>query len=286
MGTTQRISPGVTGEPNWGGLNRSITQIAKTVEREQDGGYGDIPDNENELQQGEENQTLDQKQHTIEYQAILKKRNQHLKTAFGNLVKTGGGSRNISTGKSKSIGQAGLRSSKRIVSFFLAVGEKGIQQALTDIGFDLVGKKLQDVLDYLLVYSTDSSAGMDETAANKASCEVLNDLAKQANNDLERFEEIIRTLADGQELSNLLCKFWGYYIFEHLSQRFQEKITQQKGEGISAETFRIIKEDILGQVTSLNEKRDIAKINWKGEQGRVEIEKIFQSITNILSNEN
>jgi len=35
MGTTQRIVPGVKGQPNWGDLNKSITHIAKTVEKEQ-----------------------------------------------------------------------------------------------------------------------------------------------------------------------------------------------------------------------------------------------------------
>lgn len=34
MGTTQRINPGVTNQPNWGDLSNSITQIAKTIEQE------------------------------------------------------------------------------------------------------------------------------------------------------------------------------------------------------------------------------------------------------------
>ena len=34
MGTTQRINPGVTNQPNWGDLSNSITQVAKTLEQE------------------------------------------------------------------------------------------------------------------------------------------------------------------------------------------------------------------------------------------------------------
>ena len=34
MGTTQRINPGVTNEPNWGDLSNSITQLAKTLEQQ------------------------------------------------------------------------------------------------------------------------------------------------------------------------------------------------------------------------------------------------------------
>jgi len=36
MGTTQRMTPGVSGEPNWGDLNKSITHISKTVKREKE----------------------------------------------------------------------------------------------------------------------------------------------------------------------------------------------------------------------------------------------------------
>lgn len=280
MGTTQRISPGVTGEPNWRELNRSITQVAKTVEKEKNEDDFEI------IGQEEESPTWEQIQQANEYKKFVAKRNHHLRKAFSKLIETGGGAKTIISGKSKSIGRAGLRNSKKIVGFFLSVGEQGFQQALTDIGFNITGKNVQDVIDYLLVYSSESSAGMDETAANKASCEVLNDVAREANNDLEKFEEMAKKLAQGPELSSLICKFWGYYIFEHLSQRFLEKIAQQRGEDISVETFKIIKEDILGQVKRLNERRDISQINWKSEQGKAEIEKIFQSIIIILCDEN
>jgi hypothetical protein len=276
MGTTQRISPGVPYEPNWKQLNRSITQIAKTVERENEQGDEDL----------ESQQTDAQKKQANGYEVIIKNRERNLRSAFNSLIKTGGGTKSITSGKSKSIGRAGIRSSSKIVSFVTTVGDKGLRRALDDIGFTIAGKNVQDVIDYLLIYSSDSSAGMDETAANKASCEVLNDLAKESNNNLDEFEKIIKGLLNGKELASLLSRFWGYYIFEHLSQRFQEKVVQKKGEQISGETFRIIKEDILGQVMRLNEKREVSKIDWKGKEGQDAINKIFESVINILCDEN
>lgn len=274
MGTTQRISPGVPGEPNWGALNRSITAIAKTVEKE----------NETDQQEnnGQTDETPVQEDIARRHKIILDRRSQHLKSAFNSLAGTGGGARSIAKGRSKSIGRAGLRSSQRIVSFLSAVGNKGLQQALEELGFNVEGKSVQDIVDFLLVYSSDSSAGMDETAANKAVCEVLNELAIEADNNFEAFEEIVRALTQGVKLSNLLCRFWGLYIFEHLSQRFLEKITGRKGQEIGSETFRIIKEDVLGQVKRLNDKRPVSKINWHGNQGKLEIENIFESIIKIL----
>jgi hypothetical protein len=76
------------------------------------------------------------------------------------------------------------------------------------------------------------------------------------------------------------------YIFEHLSQRFEEKVKQQKGVEIGKETFKIIKEDILGQVEILNTQRPVVSIDWKGEEGIREQEKIFDSVIKIICDEN
>lgn len=272
MGTTQRIIPGVSGQPNWGDLNKSVTNVSKTVEKEQA-----VKDNVVNNPPGQE---------AKDYRKLMDRRNYHVKSVFKNLVKTGGGSKSISTGKSSSIGKAGLKSSGKLVSFFSNVSRSGLQYALTDIGFgNLVGKNIQDVIDFLLVYCSDSNTGMDETAANKASCEVLNEIAELSNNDLDQFELLLKEYVEGKGLSDILCKFWGFYIFEHLSQRFQEKITQQRGESVSTETFKIIKDDIIGRVMVLNQNRPVTKVDWKGEEGQKEIEAIFESIIKIICDE-
>jgi hypothetical protein len=271
MGTTQRMTPGVPNQPQWGDLSKTITHISKTVEKEK------------EL---EKNQTISQDYAEKIYKKIEIRRASHLKSAFTNLVKTGGGRSNIVGGKSNSIGKAGRKSASRIVGFFSSVGSQGLEKTLLEIGFGkLAGKNFQEVIDFLLVYCSESNEGMDETAANKASCEVMNELAISANNDLAIFEDLVKNMVDDKGLSDILCRFWGIYIFEHLSQRFEEKIEQQKGAENSKETFKIIKEDILGQVKVLNTIRPILKIDWNGESGKNEIEMIFDSIIKIICDE-
>lgn len=273
MGTTQRISPGVKNQPNWKELNSSVTNIAKTVEKE------------SELEQSEE-----QKQPEVaakEYKKLLERRHNHIKSAFRNLIKTGGGSSNVSKGQSSSIGKAGLKTSGKIVNFFSDVSSDGLQQTLEKIGFgSLEGKTIESIIDFLIVYCSDTTIGLDETAANKASSEVFKEIETEVGNDYEKFEQLLKTYADGNGLSNLLCLFWGNYIFEHLSQRFQEKITQQRGESVSRETFRTIKDDILGRIKLLNQDKPVVKINWKGQEGKNAIESIFESIINIICDEN
>jgi len=267
MGTTQRIKPGVPGQPNWKDLSRAITHIAKTVEKENS-------DEENEKTQ---------EQLAKEYIAIIQKRKRNIKATFNNLVKIGGGKKNIVQGKSSSIGKAGLRSTHKLVSFFSGVNTVGLPNTLIQYGFgQLEGKTIQDVLDFMLVYCTDSNAGMDETAANKATCEVLNEIIAKSDNNLEKFESIIKDYVESNGLSDLICSFWGHYIFEHLSQLFNEKITQIRGEIVSKETFKLIKDDIMGQVKVLNEIRPITRIDWQGQEGIIIIESIFESILNII----
>lgn len=272
MGTTQRIVPGVPGQPNWGwgDLNKAITYVAKSVEAE----------NNDDVEKTPEKEAADNKK-------IMDSRNHYVKSVFKNLIKTGGGSKSISSGKSKSIGRAGKKSVGKLVSFVSGIASKGLQETLREIGFgNLEGKSVQDIIDFLLIYCSESNTGMDETAAAKASCEVLNQIAEETGNDLEKFEQTLKEYIDSNKMSDTICNFWGLYIFEHLSQRFQEKLTQQKGIFVSKETFKIIKEDIIGQVKVLNERREISKIDWHSNDGSKEIEKIFESIIKILSDEN
>lgn len=282
MGTTQRINPGVVNQPNWGDLANSITQIAKTIEQEKK------LDEDDEKNKKESNKDDNDKasDSSKQYKKISDRRTEHVKSLFNNLVKTGGGRKAITSGKSSSIGKAGLKSASKLTGFFTNVANNGLDQALTDIGFgSLKGKSFNDVIDYLLIYCSDSNQGMDETAANKASCEIMKEIAFQSGNDVNEYQNLIKELVDGKGLSDTLCKFWELYIFEHLSQRFEEKIQQQKGEEISKETFKVIKDDILGRVKVLNTQRAVSKIDWNKDEGKKEIEKIFDSIIKLICNE-
>ncbi|SMC87779.1 hypothetical protein [Pedobacter africanus] len=277
MGTTQRIVPGITGQPNWGSLNNAITRIAKTVEEEHESGQ--------EAEDGQEQQEVAEED-AKKYQRIINRRKANLRSSLNNLVRTGGGASNISKGGSASMGRAGRATATKFTTVFTDIKEKGLDQTLTDLGFDLQGKSYESVMDFLLIYCSSGDAGMDETAANKAFSELTEIIAEQTGEDLDAFEAYISQNVDGEGLTELLCTFLGLYIFEHLSQRFQEKITQAKGEEISKETFRIIKEDILAQVKLLDDEKKVSNIDWRGPEGSAAIEEIFESILTIISDGN
>jgi hypothetical protein len=122
---------------------------------------------------------------------------------------------------------------------------------------------------------------MDETASNKAMNEVLRKVEAQADGDLKKLEEVFSGYVNENTLSDLLCEFFGVYIYEYISERIEERLMQTKGEEVTRETFLCIKKDIMGRVERINLETPVTSINWEGAEGNAQIERIFQAIIKI-----
>lgn len=268
MGTTQRIGSGVKKDPNWGNISTSVTSAAKAIEE-----IGKL--DPVSIAAGDINSV---NQHA----RLINRRDTHIQSSFERLVKLGGGSKNISTGGSNKIGRAGLKSSSKLASFFGGVSNHGLEKTLNQIGFgSLVGKNIRDVTDFLLDYCCESNIGMDDAAAKTALCEVLKNLSLEANEDIDKLEDLMKSYVDSNLLSNLLCNFFGTYIYEYLWERLSERLKEIRGIETSKATFDSIKKEIKGRVILLNSNRPVVKINWAGIEGKAEIEKIFETILKI-----
>lgn len=281
MGTTQRLVPGITGEPNWGNLNRVVTGIARTIEREKE--LEKEKEEENEEQSSQEDGANDSIKRIEKRQRQLNKRKHNqIRSSVKRLFLTGGGRTTVSSGQSRSIGKAGRSSSKKIAAFLSDVRSAGLGQALEQRGFgSLAGKSVDSIIDFLTVFCSDSSVGMDETAASKASALVFRDLASNAETP-EDMESIMQERLSGNGSAEVICLFFGHYIFEHLSQRFEEKITEKKGVDVSKETFETIHKDIVGQIKNMNYEKSVAGIDWRGQEGEAIIQDIFDSIISLF----
>ena len=271
MGTTQRIGTGVKNQPNWGNLTTAVSSAAKAVAELED-----------EDAKGQPTEPIQIQQQHKRYNILSNRRDAHVRSSFNRLVAIGGGSKNISTGKSSVVGRAGLKSSHKLASFFSSSSNSGLANALQAIGFlSLAGKSVRNVIDYLISYCGDSAVGMDETASNQAINEVLRQIEVEAKDDLTNLEDLFKEYTDSNRLSELLCQFFGVYIFEYLSERLDERLQQIKGEQVAKETFDHIKKDIMGRVNRLNQNTPVAKIDWAGQEGKTEIEKIFEAVIKI-----
>jgi len=265
MGTTQRIIPGVTGEPNWGDVSRGVTAVAGTISKE-----------EQEAEKDEPNPKRQQKLET--------RRRGQVNAAVERLLRAAGGRTVVRQGGSRSVGRAGIQVARRLSTFLSTVSTGGLADAISTVDLplaDLAGLTVEQILQRVIVLCSDTSTGMDETAAMAACNHVMQQLAEQVETPQE-LEASIQEVVATDKVDFLLCEYFGFYIFEHLSQRFQEKITQVRGQSLAAATFNEIKLDIIGRIHVMAATRPISRINWQGAQGNQIIEGIFDSVMAIF----
>jgi hypothetical protein len=81
---------------------------------------------------------------------------------------------------------------------------------------------------------------------------------------------------------DLIIKYFGYYILEHLSVWFYEKLVKEKGKDNCSSLFREIKDFIFERLKAVNNKRQLQKINWGSEESDTMIKNIQQDVLTVF----
>lgn len=292
MGTSHRHTPTVADEPNWGYTSASVTSIANAekeldkLDKELEGeenADNTSKDNENEEKKNESQTTVSpriaKRQRQLDSQI---RRNYH--HAVRNLIRAAGGRGKVSSGSSRAVGHAGIVIAGGLVSAISEIAKNGLTDWLSRRGvLSLDGKSCQDVLDLIREYIEDGVAGMDNTAANEALECVLDELGEKIGDDLAAFDAVMVSILAPDSLKDLLDKFFGMYIYSHLSQDFKEKLEYEKGTKIMNETMNEIKDLILDDIQRSRGGRDTVSIDWGAEEGKAFIQQEFDRIIYILS---
>lgn len=284
MGTSHRHTPTVAGEPNWGQASVAVTSIA--------GAEAKLDELENELvgneQEGEQQQTHSQVNphtHIAKRQQKLEgqiRRNYH--KAVRSLVRAAGGRAKVSSGISRAVGHAGIVIAGGLVSAISEIVKNGLYDWLNRTGVaTLEGKSCQDVLNLIRDYISAGVAGLDNTAANEALECVMEEIGERIGDDIEAFDAAMAGLLASNDLKDMLDRFFGMYIFSHLSQNFKEKLEYDKGTEVMNETLSEIKDLILDDIHRSRDGRDTASIDWGTEEGQAFIQQEFDRIIYILS---
>lgn len=293
MGTSHRHIPTVIGEPNWGNASASVTAIAsaeeeldrldKELEGEEDADeHSDGNENEEEKQESKtavSPERIAKRQRQLDSQI---RRNYH--HAVRNLVRAAGGRGKVSSGISRAVGHAGVVIAGGLVSAISEIVKNGLTDWLSRRGIQsLDGKSCQDVLDLIREFIETGVAGMDNTAANEALECVMDELEEKIGDDLDSFDAAMASILTSDYLKDLLDKFFGMYIFSHLSQDFKEKLEYEKGTKVMNETMNEIKDLILDDIQRSRGGRDTATIDWGTDEGKAFIQQEFDRIIYILS---
>lgn len=241
---TSKSYGGAKGHPNWSQLSSSVTRACET---------GTISDNS-------------------------------LNNVTSNFAKLLGGSNFGGRGKSKIGGRAGIRTAKKLGGFLSDVKFKGFKFALSGIGFELTDTIMpNEAINYLLEYCAGVASSLDETAAKAAERQLLEEISSEAKN----FEELANNFEQKIEeygIEELLLKYYAFYIYEHLSIDFYEKLIEGKGKAATSNFYIQLKNFLLEKVKNIARRRDLSKIDWEDKEGDELVKNIFEDTLKAFEN--
>ena len=244
MGTSKSYSASVKGQPQWGNLSLSVTTSCGTG--------------------------------TVSTQNIGR-----ILSRYVNVI---GGSSIAGRGGSKIGGSAGIRTAKHLGGFLGAFSASGgnLQNTLNEIGLSgLSGKPLNEVINHLLEHCSGPSSSIDDVAAKAASQKIFEELAANAET-IEQFEANLQESLNKEGLEDILIRYFGYYIFEHLSVMFHEKLVIEKGKTHCDDLFRQIKDFITENLRNMNKTNPLNNINWHSNEADRLIRNIQENILEVF----
>jgi len=246
MGTSKSYKAKVSGQPQWGDLSSSVTRNCNG---------GNISAN-------------------------------NKSKILGNFVRVAGGSSTAGRGGSKVFGRSGIKTSKKLGSFLGGFASSGgdIRNILVQTGLsNLTGKTVEDVINHLIEYCSGPASTIDDKAAKEASRKLLEQIASDAAT-IEEFEEKLKGRLNHDSIEDIMIQYFGYYIIEHLSVMFYEKLVREKGKSECGNLFSQIEEFIFDSLAHMNKSNPLNEIEWGSDESDRIIKNIQQDVLIVFEN--
>ena len=285
MGTSQRHQPSVTGQPNWGKSSLSFSAAIKNLERL------DTLDNEDDSSNNENmdnirttpssRQSVNNKQR--ERITAAYRRNVH--NAVSRLIKASGGKKKVASGTSRALGHAGVVVLSNFLGAISEISIKGLSGWLAEKGITLDGKNWKEISDILNDLCSDTVVGMDETAANQALSEMLQILDNIINSSTLDVEEVLNGCLEKEQLQDIIDTFFGVYIYAHLSQNFEEKLTKKYSQNEVVKYMADIKDLIISDIKQGVYGLNSTQVDWNSDEGNQYITEEFNKIISVFVND-
>ncbi|WP_394970957.1 hypothetical protein [uncultured Croceitalea sp.] len=248
MGTSKSYKATVTGQPQWGNLSSSVTKscVGTTV-----------PDN-------------------------------NLKNILSKFTNVIGGSKKAGRANSKIAGRGGIRTAQKMGGFLGGFSASGgnLKQTLESLGLNnLVGKSAEDIINNLIEYCSGTSSTIDDRAAKEA----IRKLMEEMTSGAETFEELenkLKASLDKESLQEIIIKYFGYYILEHLSVMFYEKLVREKGKTECSNLFKQIKDFIKSRLKEMNKTNPLKDMDWGSNDAVRIIKNILEDVLKVFEDEN
>jgi len=198
------------------------------------------------------------------------------KTILGNYVAVVGGAKKAGRGGSKISGKSGIRAAKKIGGFIGAFRNNGnnLREALESTGLtDLDNKTVADIINHLIEYCSGTASTIDEVAAKEATRKLLEELVSNAES-IDEMEVKLSTKFEESSAEDLIIKYFGYYIYEHLDKWFYEKLIKDKNQADCNSLFRQVKDFIFESLKDIQRINSLQSIDW----GSAEADRLIKNI--------
>jgi len=207
-----------------------------------------------------------------------------LATIVSGYVGAIGGASIAGRGGSKVGGRSGIQTAKKLGSFLgtFQGSNYNIKETLESLGLtDIDSKSVSDIINHLIEYCSGPASTIDDKAAKEASRLILEDLISNATN-IEEIEEMLKKTFETSSSEDLIIKYFGYYIYEHLSIWFYEHLIKSKNENNCEHLFRQIKEFIFERLKNLNRVNSLEKIAWGTDESDTLIKNIQVDVLTVF----
>lgn len=167
----------------------------------------------------------------------------------------------------------------KILSFAGLVGSYGLNGALSRVGLsELIGKNPQEIFEGLINYFSEGTNSLQETIANQAMQEYIEDLAESIGSN-EELENILSELKSDVFIRDYLIKYVQSFFFTYFSEKIMAKIEDMNR---ILQIQERIKEYIGIVVTEGYKSEGLINVDWKGRQGKEYIENKCREVWDVF----
>lgn len=201
-----------------------------------------------------------------------------------NYVSVVGGANKSGRGGSKVAGKSGIRTAKKIGGFLGSFTSSGnnIREALRSTGLtDLQNKSVSDIINYLIEYCSGTASTIDEVAAKEATRKIFEELVSDAEN-IDEMEAMLSSKFEMDTSEDIIIRYFGFYIYEHLDKWFYEKLIKEKNQSDCNNLFRHIKNFIFESLRDVQRVKTLQSIDWGSDEADRLIKNLQQDILTVF----
>lgn len=194
-----------------------------------------------------------------------------------------GGSFSVSTGSSKTGGGAGLKTARRLGTFLSDIQNHGFSSAINNLAGDARINDANQAVNVIIERCAKKAGTMDECAAKAAIKDFLKDIGIESDS-IQGIEEEFNSAINEYGVEELLVKYFGNYLYQHLCNDFYEKLIKDKGIRETENFYKDLREYIIESTKSISKQRDLKNIDWKSSVGKSITQEIFRETLNAFDN--